>query len=36
MDVRNIDGAAMWGEEIVNALAKSKVLLLVSRSAVRS
>jgi adenylate cyclase len=37
MDVRNIDGAAMWGEEIVNALAKSKVmLLLVSRSAVAS
>ena len=37
MDVRNIDGAAMWGEEIVNALAKSKVLLLlVSRSAVGS
>ena len=37
MDVRNIDGAAMWGEEIVNALAKSKVLLLlVSRSAVCS
>ena len=37
MDVRNIDGAAMWGEEIVNALAKSKVLLLlVSKSAVAS
>ena len=37
MDVRNIDGAAMWGEEIVNALGKSKVLLLlVSQSAVRS
>lgn len=37
MDVRNIDGAAMWGEEIVNAVAKSKVLLLlVSKSAVAS
>ena len=37
MDVRNIDGAAMWGEEIVNALAKSKImLLLVSQSSVRS
>jgi TolB-like protein/Flp pilus assembly protein TadD len=37
MDVRNIDGAAMWGEEIVNALAKAKVLLLlVTESAVRS
>ena len=37
MDVRNIDGAAMWGEEIVNALAKSKVLLLlVSKSPVAS
>ena len=37
MDVRNIDGAAMWGEEIVNALAKSKVLLLlVSKSSVAS
>ena len=37
MDVRNIDGAAMWGEEIVNALAKSKVLLLlVSNSSVAS
>ena len=37
MDVRNIDGAAMWGEEIVNAVAKSKVLLLlVSRSSVNS
>jgi TolB-like protein/Flp pilus assembly protein TadD len=37
MDVRNIDGAAMWGEEIVNAVAKSKVLLLlVSRSSVAS
>ncbi len=37
MDVRSIDGAAMWGEEIVNALDKAKVLLLmVSESAVRS
>jgi TolB-like protein/Flp pilus assembly protein TadD len=37
MDVRNIDGAAMWGEEIVNALAKSKMmLLLVSKSSVAS
>jgi adenylate cyclase len=37
MDVRNIDGAAMWGEEIVNAVAKSKVLLLlVSKSSVLS
>jgi TolB-like protein/Flp pilus assembly protein TadD len=37
MDVRNIDGATMWGEEIVNALARCKVLLLlVSRSAVSS
>jgi len=37
MDVRNIDGAAMWGEEIVNAVAKSKVLLLlVSKSSVNS
>jgi TolB-like protein/Flp pilus assembly protein TadD len=37
MDVRNIDGAAMWGEEIVNAVAHSKVLLLlVSKSAVAS
>ncbi len=37
MDVRNIDGAAMWGEEIVNALAKAKVLLLlVSRTSVSS
>ena len=37
MDVRNIDGAAMWGEEIVNAVAKSKVLLLlVSKSSVTS
>jgi TolB-like protein/Flp pilus assembly protein TadD len=37
MDVRNIDGAAMWGEEIVNAVAKSKVLLLlVSKTSVTS
>ncbi len=37
MDVRNIDGAAMWGEEIVNAVANSKVLLLlVSKTAVAS
>jgi TolB-like protein/Flp pilus assembly protein TadD len=37
MDVRSIDGAAMWGEEIVNALARAKVLLLiVSESAVHS
>jgi len=37
MDVRNIDGAAMWGEEIVNAVANSKVLLLlVSKSSVNS
>ncbi len=37
MDVRNIDGAAMWGEEIVNAVANSKILLLlVSKSAVSS
>ena len=37
MDVRSIDGAAMWGEEIVNALDKAKVLLLmVSESAVHS
>jgi TolB-like protein/Flp pilus assembly protein TadD len=37
MDVGGIDGAAMWGEEIVNALAKAKVLLLmVTESAVRS
>ena len=37
MDVRSIDGAAMWGEEIVNALEKAKVLLLmVSESSVRS
>ncbi len=37
MDVRNIDGAALWGEEIVNAVAKSKVLLLlVSKTAVSS
>ena len=32
MDVRSIDGAAMWGEEIVNALAKAKVLLLLVTS----
>jgi TolB-like protein/Flp pilus assembly protein TadD len=37
MDVRNIDGAAMWGEEIVNAVANSKVLLLlVSKTSVAS
>jgi TolB-like protein/Flp pilus assembly protein TadD len=37
MDVRNIDGATMWGEEIVNAVARSKVLLLlVSKTAVNS
>src|SRR5262245_7623401 len=37
MDVRNIDGAAMWGEEIVNAVANSKVLLLlVSKTSVTS
>jgi TolB-like protein/Flp pilus assembly protein TadD len=37
MDVAGIDGAAMWGEEIVNALDRSKVLLLiVTESAVRS
>src|SRR5260221_12385518 len=37
MDVRSIDGAAMWGEEIVNALDKAKVLLLVvSEAAVPS
>jgi adenylate cyclase len=37
MDVRNIDGAAMWGEEIVNAVANSKVLLLlVSKTSVNS
>jgi TolB-like protein/Flp pilus assembly protein TadD len=37
MDVRNIDGAVLWGEEIVNAVAKSKVLLLlVSKTAVSS
>ncbi len=37
MDVGGIDGATMWGEEIVNALEKAKVLLLmVSESAVRS
>ncbi len=37
MDVGGIDGATMWGEEIVHALEKAKVLLLmVSESAVRS
>jgi len=37
MDVGGIDGAAMWGEEIVHALEKAKVLLLmVTESAVRS
>ncbi len=37
MDVGGIDGAAMWGEEIVNALDRAKVLLLmVSESAVHS
>ena len=37
MDVGGIDGARMWGEEIVNALDQAKVLLLmVSESAVRS
>jgi TolB-like protein/Flp pilus assembly protein TadD len=37
MDVGGIDGARMWGEEIVNALDKAKVLLLlVSESSVRS
>jgi TolB-like protein/tetratricopeptide (TPR) repeat protein len=37
MDVGGIDGAAMWGEEIVNALERAKVLLLmVTESAVRS
>jgi len=37
MDVGSIDGAAMWGEEIVNALSQAKVLLLfISESAVRS
>jgi len=37
MDVGGIDGATMWGEEIVHALEQAKVLLLmVSESAVRS
>lgn len=37
MDLGGIDGATMWGEEIVNALENSKVLLLmVSEAAVRS
>lgn len=37
MDVGGIDGATMWGEEIVNALERAKVLLLmVTESAVRS
>jgi TolB-like protein/thioredoxin-like negative regulator of GroEL len=37
IDVGGIDGAAMWGEEIVHALDQAKVLLLmVSESAVRS
>ena len=37
IDVGGIDGAAMWGEEIVNALDQAKVLLLmVSQSAVGS
>lgn len=37
MDVGGIDGATQWGEEIVNALERAKVLLLmVSESAVRS
>jgi len=37
IDVGGIDGAAMWGEEIVNALDRAKVLLLmVSESAVHS
>jgi TolB-like protein/Flp pilus assembly protein TadD len=37
MDVGGIDGARMWGEEIVNALESAKVLLLlVSESSVRS
>jgi TolB-like protein/Flp pilus assembly protein TadD len=37
IDVGGIDGARMWGEEIVNALDNAKVLLLmVSESAVRS
>ena len=37
MDVGGIDGATMWGEEIVNALENAKVLLLmVTESAVHS
>jgi len=37
MDVGGIDGATMWGEEIVHALESAKVLLLmVTESAVRS
>jgi len=37
MDVGGIDGARMWGEEIVNALEHAKVLLLmVTESAVHS
>ncbi|HUG98919.1 MAG TPA: TIR domain-containing protein [Gammaproteobacteria bacterium] len=37
MDVGGIDGATMWGEEIVHALENAKVLLLmVTESAVRS
>ena len=37
MDVGGIDGATLWGEEIVHALEQAKVLLLmVSESAVQS
>lgn len=37
MDVGGIDGATMWGEEIVHALEQAKVLLLmVTEAAVRS
>lgn len=37
MDVGGIDGATMWGEEIVHALESAKVLLLmVTESSVRS
>jgi adenylate cyclase len=37
IDVGGIDGATMWGEEIVHALEKAKVLLLmVTESAVQS
>jgi adenylate cyclase len=37
IDVGGIDGATLWGEEIVNALDRARVLLLmVSESAVRS